>query len=348
MTERLASPLASPRASMTLSLVIPVWNYPEGLRRLLLQAVDLGIFSQIIISDDGSDPPCSPDVLGLDGLGLDGPGLDIVYLRCDRQRGAGHARNFGLEHVTGTHVIFFDSDDLFTPEIRDLVPMIAAQAFDFCIFGHADSRVRTQGGYGPLASDERLWAAAGVAQRGAAGIGPAPAVLSAAGTRILCKIEAYPWNKIYRTDFLRLENIRCTEIPVHNDIELHWMSFLKAQRILATTMVCCEHFVHKAGSRLTNRTGRERLQVFAALHNLRDALAQSRHRLDFLDPFTEVCVRLFGWIGDRIEPDLRGEFHARARDFLLLHVSEPLYVLIALRNPGIAAQINRLLQERPA
>lgn len=316
---------------MTLSVVIPVWNDPEGLRRLVTQVLAMRVFDQIIISDDASDPPVGPELLGPDGLDP-----RLLWLRSPDQRGAGHARNLGLDHVTGSHVIFFDSDDLFLPEFADLVAELSGKTYDFCIFRHIDSRIRAKGGLGPLGPDDGLWEAAKA-------MTAKPTPLALKGVAQLCRISAYPWNKIYRTDFLRESGIRCTEIPVHNDLELHWMSFLKARRILTSRRLCCEHFVQDAGQRLTNRSGRERFQVFQALESLHDALDHSPNRLLFLEPFAEFYTRLFGWITETLDPEHRNRFARLVREFLIERMTLPLFTLIALRNPAVGAKINRVL-----
>lgn len=317
---------------MRLSVVIPVWNDPAGLARLVPQIRDLGIAAEIIVADDASDPPAAaalPDLAG---------DPRVIWLRSDGQRGAGHARNMGLARVTGDHVIFFDSDDLFLPGIAALLADLAAQdaPFDVCLFRHVDSRVRAAGGWGPLEADQRLWDAAGVT-------GAAPVPLDPRHVPTLVRIAAYPWNKVYRTAFLREAGIRCTEIPVHNDVELHWMSLMKAQRILVSARVCCEHFVHEAGRRLTNRSGAERFGVFAALDALYDELDRNPRAAEFAEPLAEFHTRLFGWIDGALEPALRAPFAAAARAWLRRRMTRPLFVLVALRNPGLAGRINRLL-----
>ncbi|MEO8243514.1 MAG: glycosyltransferase [bacterium] len=314
---------------MTLSLVIPVWNDPAGLRRLLVQALALGVFSQIIVSDDNSVPEVSAAALGVSDPA-------ILWLRSPVQRGAGHARNIALERVTGAHVIFFDSDDVFLDEFPVLVGELAGMTYDFCLFRHADSRMRLHGGLGPLDADDAAWQAAGA-------MADRPTPLSAEGAARLCQISAYPWNKIYRTGFLRAHGIRCTEIVVHNDLELHWMGFLKAERILTSGRVCCQHFVQDDGGRLTNRSGRERLEVFRALEAVGAALVASPRMRDYLEPFAAFYMRLFDWIGQAVEPELRASLDAMVRRFLLVQLSEPVFTLIVLRNPWVGVRINRAL-----
>ena len=318
---------------MTLSLIIPVWNDLDGMRRLLTQTVTMQVFQQIIISDDASDPPVTPHTIGLPHLADDSR---LTWLRSDAQLGAGHARNLALDHVTGDHLIFFDSDDMFLPEFAHLVTDLTGLEFDFCIFRHADSRMVAKGSQSPLAPDDGEWTKAGAMTE-------TPTLLPLKGATRLCRISAYPWNKLYRTAFVRDAGLRCTEIPVHNDLELHWVSFLKADRILTSKRVCCEHFVETGGSRLTNRTSSDRFQVFQALESVLTALDQSPRRLDYLEPFAEFFSRLFPWINDLLEPELKGEFATLVRRFLLARLSVPMFSLIVMRNPAVGARLNRAL-----
>lgn len=320
---------------LTLSVVIPVWNDAAGLRRLLPHLLGLPQVAQILVCDDASKEPAQ-------GSGIDDP--RITWLRSAVQQGAGAARNLGLDRVSSPHVLFFDSDDLIRPDMAALLEDLGkpdTPVFDFCLFSHVDSRMRARGIPGPLKSDAKHW-------RGH-GIGPAPTPMPPGAVTRLCRISAYPWNKIYRTGFLLEAGIRCTEIMVHNDIELHWQSFYRAQTILVSTRACAEHFVAEDGARLTNRNGVERFEVFRALEGLRADLLADRSRADrFAEPTAEFYMQLLHWINGTLDPALRAPFAWKARNFVQAAMTPPLFTLIAQYNPGLAARINRFLSGGPA
>jgi len=322
---------------MELSLVIPVWNDTEGLDRLLNQVAELGLFSEVIVWDDASDVPLGPEMVP-SSRSLAGR---IAWLRSDRQRGAGHARNLALDRVTGSHVIFFDSDDLFAEDFPEIVASAAAETkpFDFVIFRHDDSRITEQGGRGSFPSEEKRWEAVRATRD--------LTRLTTAQAAELCQISAYPWNKIYRTDFLRENSIRCTEIAVHNDLELHWSSFIVARNILATGLTGATHFWHATGTRLTNRRGDERLDVFHAFENtlLRIVSYPDMDRLTFLHPFFHFSFNLIGWIREHTEAAYHEALLARSREYLHSVIDKRLMTLIAYRDPTLAHRINRLLIE---
>ena len=316
---------------MKVALVIPVWNDPEGLMRLLVQAQELAWVSQIVVADDASDPPCGPGMAGLPAaVAAD---TRLLWLRSDTRRGPGNARNHGLDHVTAEHVLFFDSDDLFLPAMTDLMQALGGRLFDFCLFRHVDSRTRGTSCPGPMPYDEALWQEAGAIEP--------PAPLRPGAEIRLCGLSAYPWNKIYRTAFLREHAIRCTPITVHEDIELHWLSFLHGRDILVSRHAGCYHVVREAGDRLTNRRDKVRLEVFAGLDAVQAALRQHPRGPDFMAPFTDFTLQLFDWISATIEPGLQAEFADRARRHLRDTLPEPAFTLLALRAPALAGRVIR-------
>lgn len=312
---------------MSLSVVIPVRNDPDGLTRLLTQLTQLQVADRILVCDDASAPPCRPA-----DLGFDETAAGISYLRSPEHCGAGHARNMGIAALQTDHVLFFDSDDLLCAALVDLLRDLDGLEFDFCLFRHIDSRQRAAGDLGPMVSDQALWQAAGLKT-------VTPQQISADQAAQMAMIAAYPWNKIYRCGFLQEHNIRCTEIMVHNDVELHWSSFLKADRIYASTALCCEHFVQQGGGRLTNRRGHERLEVFQALTALHEVLRATAQEPRFLLPMTTFYLRLFDWIRQTLEDRYIADFQRRITGFLLANHNEATMGLIAARAPDQAQQI---------
>lgn len=265
----------------------------DGLARLLDQARGMVLFDQIVVVDDASPLPVTVPP-------------DVTLIRHRRARGGGVARNRGLRAVTCDYVLFFDADDLLTPELPRLVADLRRDiarhgGFDLCLFKHADSRVTAEGLWGQPDWDERWWQAAG--------IGPSALTeVDQPARRLLVQTANYPWNKIMRVAFLRHHGIGCAPTMVHQDIPLHWLAFLHAGRLLASDRICAIHHVAPQGGRITNRRGRERLQVFAAL----DPVARAaRDDPDWQAALAGFVPGLIAWIDRLIDPRLRPDL-ARA------------------------------------
>lgn len=332
---------------MQLSIVIPVWNDQAGLDRLLTQIGELNLFFEVIVVDDASETVMGPQTVPSSAA----LGERIIWLRSESQKGAGHARNMALEHVRGSHVIFFDSDDLFLPGFVDIVAYAASAValqeegetpFDFMIFRHDDSRVLDAGSVGSFPVEEARWKAIGASQDASE---PFLVSLDTDQAVTLVRLSAYPWNKIYRTDFLRDEIIRCTEIMVHNDFELHWNSFICAKKILACSETGALHCVVENGVRLTNRRGPERLEVFQAFESvLARILSKPESRIIFLQPMLRFSWDLLGWINERIDPNYTAELTTRTRRFFHQHLDIQSMTLVAYADPALASHIAKFME----
>lgn len=286
---------------LDLALVIPVWNDAKGLARLLAQVHAMDVFSQVIVVDDGSDVP------------VGAPGC--ILIRHGTPRGGGVARNAGLDAVTATHVLFFDADDLLTDELPLLLADLAGEVFDLCLFKHADSRVAAEPRWGQPDFDERFWTEAGHATG-------ALRQADLRGATLLAQTANYPWNKIYRTAFLRDHGIGCAPTRVHQDIPLHWLGFIHARRVLVSDRICAWHHIATAG-RLSNLSGPERLDVFEALDPV-VAAATAPHWQSALARF---FPGLIDWCAMRIEPALLPDLRARERAWLGRHMASWLPVI---------------------
>lgn len=315
---------------MKLSLVIPVFNDNAGLARLLAQVAGLKLADEVIVVDDGSDEP-SRAHFAQNPV----PGARMVWLRTEAGLGAGHARNLGQAAVSGSHVLFLDADDTLTPDILALKQALSGQDFDFCLFAHDDSRLLARGMRGPQEPPDRaFWAQAAP--------GAAPRPMTQEEAQLLCRLSNYPWNKIWRTGFLAEAGVRCTEIPVHNDIEPHWAGFLSARRALVSGRHCVVH--HVAGGRqLSNRRGAERLRLFDALERvavrLDREIGSDPARAAFAGPFLEFVCRLLGWVKTRLDGEETDLLQARADAFLA--------TLAQQASPALSLAIERALADEP-
>ena len=297
----------TPTRTPTLTLAIPAHNDHAPLLRLLACAAKLDCVAHVVVVDDGSDVALDADELRT------ALGGDLTLLRHDTARGPGPARNRALKAVTTRHVLFVDADDLVTDELSPLMRDLNGRDFDFCLFQYHDTRLEQGLEWGQMIWDQAFWQASGVA------LGALNTVTPAAAAQ-LAGCANYPWNKIYRTDFLRDHAITCSDILLHEDVELHWRSFIHADNILASDRIGVIHFVSDAGTRLTNRTGPERLEVFTPLTRIaRELETHAQHT--YALPFARFTLGLIAWIANNLDPAHHAQLKALTQTFIQDHAA---------------------------
>lgn len=128
------------------NIIIPHKNTPKLLQRCLdsiPQRDDL----HIIVVDDNSDPE-KVDFKHFPGLGRD----DVEVFFTKEGRGAGYARNVGIDHADCEKILFSDSDDYFNYCLNDILDDYKDDDTDIVFFDrlNVDSQYYTY-------SDKRDW-----------------------------------------------------------------------------------------------------------------------------------------------------------------------------------------------
>lgn len=109
------------------SIIIPHYNDPDRLERLLKSIPTQRQDIQVIVIDD-----CSPDTTNLQALQNKYP--QIKWEKTKVNGGAGAARNVGLAHVAGEYLLFADSDDEFTAGAFDILDETLSPDFDLTYY----------------------------------------------------------------------------------------------------------------------------------------------------------------------------------------------------------------------
>ena len=110
----------------SISVVIPTHNRPDG-----LAAAVKSVFNQtlqpkeLIVVDDGSNPPVTEDVF----TGCPA-GLTTKLIRNEHPKGANNARNRGIVEATGEWIAFLDDDDEFFKDKIAAVSEVIAEKGD--------------------------------------------------------------------------------------------------------------------------------------------------------------------------------------------------------------------------
>lgn len=209
-----------------LSIIIPHHNTPDLLKRCLDSIpTDKGI--QVIAVDDNSDPS---KVEFENFPGKERSDVEIYLTK--EGRGAGYARNVGLQHAQGDWLLFADSDDFFFKGFYKTVARYFDSDADMVLFkaNSVDSDT-----FEPSNRSEKMNGRIDKYYNG-----EMSALDVSLGTQV-------PWCRLIKRSFIETNNIRFDEVMASNDT----MFTTKASCLAKSIDVCKEVIyvvTHRQGS----------------------------------------------------------------------------------------------------
>ena len=118
------------KGNYNLSIIIPHFNTPELLEKLLISIPDKEDI-QIIVVDDNS----TKELDNYSAVVNTYSHRVEFYKNNSGIQSAGVCRNVGLDHATGIWVIFADADDYFLPQMYESISKYFKTNYDMVIFG---------------------------------------------------------------------------------------------------------------------------------------------------------------------------------------------------------------------
>ncbi|MBE5863049.1 MAG: glycosyltransferase [Lachnospiraceae bacterium] len=184
-----------------ISIIIPHYNTPALLKRLL-DSIGFHEDVQIIVIDDNS----TKDISLYQAVQKEYQSDHTIFLKNDSgKKGAGAARNIGLEYAEGQWVMFADSDDAFLETWYDTVLPFTGMAYDAVYF--APKSVSLDG--------------VNPSERGAYLTDLCASYLS--GDNSVSEMDvrskfSVPWSKLIRHQLIREHHIRFDPVMHANDV----------------------------------------------------------------------------------------------------------------------------------
>ena len=196
------------------SVVVPVYNSSNVLRDTMNCILHQTYTNfELIIVDDGSNDST------LQLISEIAQGDQRVKIIKQAHLGAGIARNSGMEEASGKYILFLDSDDLFLPNMLEvLVNTAETYESDVVTFGFASFRdnpsnyVSAPCLYDGL--EKRLCSSFELKNN------------------IFQKTIAAAWNKFFRRSYLKDCGLEFQDLPFFNDEYFSRMALLQSERIL--------------------------------------------------------------------------------------------------------------------
>jgi len=281
-----------------ISVIMPVYNAQRYLGETIasLQAQTFADFEVICVDDGSTDDSMAI----LDQVIAQDPRFRVVN---QENAGAGAARNKGFTHARGEYAIFLDSDDLFSPKLLEkLYQAITENDADIaaCNF----SRFDVNGKETQHEGVHTRWIPEGLK------------VFSYRDTPdyIMRVINPTPWNKLYRSAFIREHNLKYEEISSTNDITFAAVSVAAAERVTYIKDSLVRYRIGHAGSisaRKTKNLNNVKIAVLSAVRQARQlphseviknsilsfvvdnfVFSLGRYVKDFSDPAAEAFYRM--------------------------------------------------------
>lgn len=176
------------------SIIIPHRNTPDLLQRCI-DSIPRRDDLQVIVIDDNS----SPEIVNFNSF----PGRNIAYITCifdKSNRGAGHARNLGLEQAKGNWLVFADADDYFTEDFNKVLDKYANSHADMVFFNAVS--VNENGQTGKLALNRYI----------------SNTLKHAPYSSSVLKYGVWsPWSRMVKRIIIEENSIKFEEVPVGND-----------------------------------------------------------------------------------------------------------------------------------
>ena len=184
-------------AQFKYSLIIPHYNIPDLLKRLLTTVPNRKDL-QVIVVDDCSNK----DTNLLDELKKEYDWVE--WYSTGTNGGGGKARNIGLSKAKGDYILFADADDFFFPNLDDLLNKTFSQdSFDILFFNvtSLDSETFLPSNRGHHLHQMFLYAESDLDK----------------AKLHLRYLFGEPWCKIIKRDLIEKYNIKFDETKIHND-----------------------------------------------------------------------------------------------------------------------------------
>jgi glycosyltransferase involved in cell wall biosynthesis len=308
--------------TIAVSVVIPARNAAPYMRKLLHTLADNKTIRQIIVVDD-----CSTDATAEIVTRFAKADARIRLIRQEANAGAGAARNRGLLEVKSTYCMFLDADDdIRAKAVDEAASVLNAKGGDFLVYkwAYADMHGKVNE-YKMLEQDECLWHAANNGAK----------IFSCTMLEHpdMVRTANFPWNKVYRTEFLFKNNIHFSETFVHNDNLAHWMSYLTSTSFVLYDAYLINHKEDKNRSQLTQVWDWKRLEIFDVFDEI-DAFfgANAEQFLVFYHQFVRYKLQMIRWIGENIQNDVLHIFCSKIKR-TLDNVDSRLFFMMLANDP---------------
>ena len=212
------------------SVIIPIYNVrrfiERGLKNVFAQSCQ---DFEILLSDDGSTDGSYEECLEWT---LKDSRIRVLH---QENKGAGAARNHGINEARGEFIYFFDIDDEICPNLLEYcVKIMYEKDVDFICFGY-DNVETTFKSKVTVSFPETL-------------ITSNLELKNLYVDQFVMKVNGFPWNKFYRKCFLDKHNLRYEDQRIQQDEVFNLKCYRYLERAFLSPEVLYTYYVYEKGN----------------------------------------------------------------------------------------------------
>ena len=239
-----------------------------------------------------------------------------------KKSNAGVARNYGIDNASGKYVIFLDSDDFFELNLLERsYEVVVADRSDFCIFGvnaYNDNSEKNMSLYKIPISKFRTQ----------------PIDVENNINRINLLNRGVPWDRLYRMNYIKKNNLRFQSIKRCNDTSFSTCAILLSKRISVVEEILLHHRMDNSGSLQSNISETPLIYAQTAIYTFEEMVKRNIEEkrmfaaIDFVVQRIEANYQIFNSYENKrmLKSYLQGIFDSD-KSFLGMLYEEIIYII---------------------
>lgn len=270
------------------SVIIPIYNSEKYLKMCIESILNQTIRDiEIIMVDDGSTDNSLEIIKNYQKKD------DRIIVLQQQNKGAGSARNYGMDQASGEYYLFLDSDDFFEPDMLEKSYELASNnqldivvmgcdiykeqhdVFEFCNYSIQKT----------LLPKKRVFKMSDVKKD------------------VFKTFVGWPWDKLIRADFIKDKNIRFEEQRTTNDMYFIFIALLLANRI----SIIDEVYVHYRQNEVSLSKTREYSWTcfYNSLNNIRRKMKEESIFQIYERDYINYCLHFCLWNINTLKPEIK-------------------------------------------
>lgn len=294
-----------------ISIIIPCYNVERYIAKCIESVYRQGLpetdFELIIINDESTDETLS-------SANEITKNKDNVKIISQKNKGLGGARNTGIYYASGKYLLFLDADDhLISNVLSDLYTMAESDSLDILEFSAQGVNSTSEVSYHQSNNSQ----------------------VFSSGIEYYCKVRYMnsACNKLYRREFLVINNLMFLEQIFIEDFEFNTRCFVEVQRIKATDLLAVQ-FLQSENSITRNKDEVKKKKMvtdIVRVIKLTDKLYKStppteKSKIFFLERLNFLVATLFFQLVKRNASNLEvKELKTELRKEHLFYTNHPIF-----------------------